>query len=249
MRANKKIAIVGTAPSSVMLVPMADPQWSIWACSPGCAVYLPTQPGYRVDEWYEPHRWGPREDWITAHFREFMRQFKGPVWVNPDHADQLVATGEIPTAVALPVDELIRHFGRRFWCSTPSYMIASAILQEPEEIGLFGIDMSATDEYGYQRASMHHFIDMAETRGIKITVPPESDLLYPPQMYAIHETDPVLIKWLARQREVQGRFNDAAVREQNARDEKHYLRGAVDNLAYMRANAWYYRNTHTPAPV
>ena len=30
-----KIAILGTAPSSMALAPFKDPAWSIWACSPG----------------------------------------------------------------------------------------------------------------------------------------------------------------------------------------------------------------------
>lgn len=229
-----KIAIVGTAPSSVGLVPMSDPSWTIWACSPACAVMLPQQVGYHVEAWFELHRWGPNEDWISAHFREFVRKFQGVLYVNPASLPTVVDTGEMPTAVAYPVDAMLQKFGRYFFTSSISWMLALAIEQNPEEIGIYGVDMSATEEYGYQRAGCHYFIQEAQRRGIKITVPPESDLLFPPPMYGIGEYNPIAIKLLAREKEVARRIADAERRKADAEREALYLAGAAENIKYMR---------------
>jgi hypothetical protein len=32
---GRKIAVMGSAPSSVALAPFGDPSWEIWGCSPG----------------------------------------------------------------------------------------------------------------------------------------------------------------------------------------------------------------------
>lgn len=242
----KKIAIVGTAPSSVTLVPMFDPSWTIWACSPACAVVLPSQPGYRVDEWFEIHRWGPNEGWLTAHFREFLRAFPNKVWTNPDMTGMLVETGQVPNAVPYPADAVLAEFGPRWFTSSPAWMMAKAIMEKPAEIGLFGIDMAAQDEWNDQRPGMHVWIDRADSRGIRITVPPESDLLYPARMYGMSETDPVQVKWMARRNEIKTRLADATQREQQAAYEKAFLSGAYENMEYMRSYQWYYRNTHIP---
>jgi len=44
-----KIAMIGTAPSSRMLAPFNDPEWTIWGSSPG-NMDLP-----RADAWFEIH--------------------------------------------------------------------------------------------------------------------------------------------------------------------------------------------------
>jgi hypothetical protein len=39
--ATKKIALIGSAPSSVGAAPYADRSWTIWGCSPGAAGKAP----------------------------------------------------------------------------------------------------------------------------------------------------------------------------------------------------------------
>jgi len=46
-----KIALVGSAPSSVLLAPYGDPSWEIWGCSPGVYYQAP-----RTEAWFELHR-------------------------------------------------------------------------------------------------------------------------------------------------------------------------------------------------
>ena len=45
-------------------------------------------------------------------------------------------------------------------------MLAMAIEQKPEAIGIWGVDMSADEEYSHQRPGCHYFIQRAQELGI-----------------------------------------------------------------------------------
>jgi hypothetical protein len=49
-----KIAVLGSAPSSVLKAPFGDASWEIWACSPGAYPHLS-----RITQFWEVHRWEP----------------------------------------------------------------------------------------------------------------------------------------------------------------------------------------------
>ena len=201
-----KIAIIGTAPGSMTLAPFDDPSWSIWACSPGAFPYCASK---RSDVWFEPHRWLPTapglpgapgtRPWFSADFHTFLGAHKGPVFMSE-------VQPTIPSSVRIPFEDLIAKYGPYFWTSTIAYMIAMAIdaLQdraargEQVAIGLWGVDMSATEEWSYQRPGCQHFIGLAMSLGINIVLPPESDLMRPPTMYGIGEHNPRHIALLAR---------------------------------------------------
>jgi hypothetical protein len=137
-----KIAILGSATSSRMLAPFNDPDWEIWACSPANCD-LP-----RIDAFFEIHgldtvlRQPEYKDfvaWCAKHPRIYMQE-KRP---------------EFPGAYVYPFEEMQRRFGKYFWTSSIAYMLALAIVKRPEAIGLFGVDMSASEEYAHQRPGCH----------------------------------------------------------------------------------------------
>lgn len=226
-----KIALIGSAPSSIRLAPYHDETWQIWACSPGAYGVVP-----RSDQWFETHRWEPQipgkpttgQPWFSPEYCEFLTRYKGTVWM----ADPLPP--EIPNAKVLPVDNLIAKYGPFFFTSSLAWMFAMAI-ETPgvTEIGMWGVDMAASEEYGYQRAGCQYFITLAMQKGIKITIPPESDILQPSYFYGITETSPMMIKMTARRNELMGRISAADQRAAQARDESFFLKGAVDNIDYM----------------
>lgn len=141
---------------------------------------------------------------------------------------------EVPGAIRLPVEELCEKYGPFFFTSSLSWMMAMA-LEVPgvTEIGLWGVDMSAGEEYGLQRPGCHHFIQLAHDRGIKVTIPPESDLLQPPFWYGVTENTPMMIKLTARRLELSNRKTQAEQRGAQANQEVHFLNGAIDDLDYM----------------
>jgi hypothetical protein len=213
-----KIAILGSAPSSLNLAPFNDPEWTIWGCSPGAAPHAK-----RSDAWFELHAWSNPA--LTPQYREFLAKQGLVYMIHP--------VKEVPGSAAFPLNGVIAEFGRYFFTSTPAWMIALAIQQKPETIGLWGIDMSAQGEYDFQRPGCQHFLEIAQTRGIQVVCPAESDLLEPPPLYGFSEADPMMVKWQVREQELKGRRAALEQQIEAATKESLFLAGALDNHAYI----------------
>ncbi len=240
-----KIAVMGTAGSSMELTPFKDESWSIWACSPGA---YPTVAKNRCNAWFEVHRWQPSapgqigapgtKPWFTAEYHAFMQQMKGPVFMS--ERDE-----SIPNSVAIQFDQLIEKYGPYFWTSTLAYMLAMAIdaLQERAAagekvaIGLFGVDMAASEEWAYQRPGCQHFIGLAMSLGIDVVLPPESDLMRPPTMYGIGELNPRHIRYMAKRAEVAARLASLTQQQQGVTQELIRTQGMLGEIDYTLA-AW-----------
>jgi hypothetical protein len=247
---TKKIALIGSAPSSVRLAPYADPTWELWACSPGAYPYVsPTRP----QAWFEIHRWEPpwgptgEKPWFTKDYIAFLASLKCPVYM-------IEPVPEIPTSVAYPKDAMIEKFGPWFFTSSLSWMFALAIHSGATEIGLWGVDMSAQEEWIGQRSGCHYFIDLARKMGITVTLPPESDLLRPPPLYGFAEADPMHVKLLSRENELKARIAECEATIQHKHSELMFLKGALDNNTYHQ-KTWVADQTalrlayQNPAPV
>jgi len=61
--------------------------------------------------------------------------------------------------------------------SSIAYMMALAMEEQPDTIGIFGVDMAEGEEYGYQRPNMAYLIGKAEGLGIEVVLHPASSLL------------------------------------------------------------------------
>jgi hypothetical protein len=221
----KRIALIGSAPSSVHLAPYGDSSWTIWACSPGAAPYVK-----RMDAWFEIHPLDDPHAGFTPDYIAWMAALACPVYLTG-------STTGIPAAVEYPRSEMVEKYGPYFFTSSLAWMFALALEQKPAEIGLWGVDMSATEEYGGQRAGCHHFITLARAMGIKVTVPLESDLLRPPMQYGFSSGSAMYRKLTTRRAELQKRVDAAASQYEHFRNEWNFLRGAVDDLNYM-LNTW-----------
>ena len=99
-------------------------------------------------------------------------------------------------------------------------------------IGLWGVDMAAQEEWQFQRSGCHYFIWEARKRGIKVTLPPESDLLRPPPLYGFAEADPHHVKLLVRKAEISQRLAACEQAMEAHGAERMFLRGALDDLEY-----------------
>ena len=219
-----KIALLGAAPSSRLIAPFHDPEWEIWACSP---------PNYdlpRVDAWFEIHNLD----------RKFANPSNKPYFdVLAKHQRVYIAKEDerLPNAILYPKDEMVAKYGRYFFTSSLAWMAALAIEMKPEKIGLWGVDMSAAEEYGYQRAGMHFFIREAERAGIKIYAPPQSDILQPIPLYGFKEQWASWQKSKTRRKELEERLNGIRSIMQQKHDEELILRGAIDDMNYQD-NTW-----------
>jgi hypothetical protein len=150
---------------------------------------------------------------------------------------------DMPGAQKIPHEALRAKYGDFFFTSTIAWMMAMAIecmIASDEEdqhyIGLWGVDMAATEEYGYQRAGCQFFAQVAQGLGIQVYVPPESDLLTPPPLYGLFESTHRGIKLTARQGELTSRMAVAQANKQKADQEVMFIQGAIDDMQYHMNN-------------
>ena len=226
---TKKIALCGSAPSSVRMAPYADPNVEIWPCSPGAYPHISVT---RPQAWFELHRyeppWGPAgpKPWFTNDYIAYMAKLRCPVYM-------IEPVPEIPNSVAYPKDEMLNKFGPFFFGSSLSWMFALAIHQGATEIALYGVDMSATEEWQDQRQGCHYFISIARAMGIKVTVPHESDLFLPCPLYGFKEVDPMHIKLLARENELKMRLAEVERQQAESAQAILFYKGALENNTYV----------------
>jgi len=241
----KGIAILGTASSSMALAPFKDMSWAIWACSPGA---YPICAQNRSDVWFEPHRWLPTppgqfgspgtKPWFSPEFHTFLAEHNGPVFMSE-------VQSSIPMSVRIPFEALIEKYGPYFWTSTVAYMIAMAIdvlapraaAGEKVAIGLWGIDMAATEEWSYQRPACQHFIGLAKSFGIDVLLPAESDLMRPPTMYGIGELNQRHIRLSARRADIIANINQLQAQHDDIIKKTMLLKGSLGELDYV-LGAW-----------
>jgi hypothetical protein len=241
-----KIAVLGSAPSSVLKAPFGDPGWEIWACSPGAYPHLS-----RISEFWEVHRWEPgvvgkpqtQKPWFTPEYVQWLRTVPPVVWVGDEEALK-----DLPNAKMLPVEQLLEKYGHYIWTSSIAYMLAMAIekilaaratrakgVVEQDVIGLWGVDMAANEElYSGQRSACQFFLQVLVGLKIEFFIPPESDLAVPPPMYGISETNHRAIKWLERRRELEARLAAVNVQVQSMHHQSLFLQGAIDDIDYMQ---------------
>lgn len=226
----KKYALLGSAPSSARFAPYDDLTWFMVGCSP--ALYPQAK---RLDVWMELHRFEPpiigkaelQVPWFSPEYCAWLGKLTIPVYMAEAIAD-------VPMSRPYPIREMVEKYGPYIWTSSLAYMMVLA-MEDPEcrEIGLWGVDMAATEEYKTQRPALQFLAVEAMKRGIKITVPPESDLLMPTPLYGIDESTPMAVKMLARKRELEGRLSTANQNLANISKEQVFLQGALDNVNYV----------------
>lgn len=219
-----KIAIVGTAPPHWQAAPFDDPEWEIWSLSRNYE-RLP-----RWDRWFELHRarhvcktWSPGKEEQEALMRNVYLEWlaehagKAPIYVNPDEP----AAQE---GVPFPADEVLAAFPRAYFTNTVSWMIAYALMQEPDAIGLWGVNMELAGEYAEQRPSCEYFIGIAEGRGVDVVIPETASLCKAPRLYALDPPNSFLAKLEER---------GDALRQEKAKIEK--MRRELDTKAAVLA--------------
>ncbi len=163
--AKKKICIVGFAPGNEA-APYDDESFEIWGVN---EMYMAKQVR-RVDVLFELHDY----KWICEGKRykehiDWLRNAKIPIMMQ-QHFD------DIPNSVPFPRKVLEEKYGAYF-TNTISWEIALATHIGVEEIHIYGVNMATDIEYQSQRPSCEYYIGLARGKGIKVYIPPESDLL------------------------------------------------------------------------
>jgi hypothetical protein len=187
----------------------------------------------RIDVWFELHgdlNWPGQGQWIEPYL-SWMHKASFELCVNSEIVDLFRRKVHI-----FPASLYVERHGPYWFTSSIAWMMAYAIDEGATEIGLYGCDMAVKDEYYEQRPGVRRWVEIAEEKGIKVIIPPESDLTQPPQLYGYSYTSPMGRKLMVRQTEIRERINRAqAKRAQLLRDldnEISHLNGALDQLDY-----------------
>lgn len=219
---KRKVAICAYAESSRMLAPFADKSFEIWGVNELYTV-VP-----RVDVLFELHdyKWLTQKERNPGHLK-WLQESKIPIFMLKHYDD-------IPMSFPFPKDQIVAEFGRYFTNSI-SWMVALAIKVGFEEIHMYGVDMAADSEYGTQRPSVEYFLGIAVGKGIKIYIPPQSDLLLCSSLYGFEDEGEtrMILRLKARKAELAGGMQKLQQAYENAQQQYYHLQGAQENTDYI----------------
>lgn len=219
---SRKIAIVGTCPSSRTLALRLPDDWALWVCAPGNEAFP------RVDAWFELHedldypceggRWQRYIDWLN------LQTF--PVYAQGDEL--------IRRAIRFPIERLVDAFGLYFFSSQVALMFAFAIESGATHVGLFGVDMAARSEYAHQKLGLLHFVTIARQRGIEVVAPPETEVLMPPPLYGYSFASPIGRKLRTRELEVRQEIARMEAERATLDARLQHFRGVLDDVDWAQ---------------
>jgi hypothetical protein len=151
----KKIAIVGLS-DSAKGAPWLDPEWEMWG--------LPWDREHYVmcDRLFEIHAYG---SWNTPEYWEELEDVGIPVYMQ-----EQCGLGSL----RYPIEDVVEEVGDWFTCST-AYMLALAIHEKPDVIGMWGI--TGSENYAHQRPNLEYLLWVAKHKGIKITMSDDCQLM------------------------------------------------------------------------
>ena len=220
---SDRVAICGFAPTSKDLAPFNDKGVEVWGCNE-LYDHIP-----RVDVIFEMHDRSEFESTFrNQRHLDWLRNATIPVYMVKHYDD-------IPNSIPYPLQHMTARFGTYF-NNTISYMIALAILMQYKWIGIYGVDMAHSTEYGSQRPSCEYFIGWArgraEIQGYPIIhIPEESELLKSNFLYGYvngEKEDKIISQKIAHfTRQHQAYMNNELMQ----RDAKNQYLGAVQGLS------------------
>ncbi len=83
----------------------------------------------------------------------------------------------VPNPVEYPIEEILEFLPYQSLDNTISYMMALAIYEGVDEIGLWGVHMRGAPTYEAERPSITYLMGLAQGKGIKVYIPPGNPLL------------------------------------------------------------------------
>lgn len=165
----RKVAIVARA-GTAALAPWRDTSWEIWGIP--CLRYP------RVDRLFEIHADDvSRKDAAHIVRDDAWRELAFPMYDDvPLYCDPS-RMHLSPSTVEYPLAEIEANFPRKYLENSIAYMVALAIHEGCDELGLWGVHMTGRAQFEYELPSVAYWTGFAEGRGVKVTIPPGSPLL------------------------------------------------------------------------
>ena len=206
---RKRVCILGTA-ETMGMAPFEDEGIEIWAHA--MCVDRKRSELKRYDKLFEMHskwKWMGRVDQLTEGGRPVIMQ---------RHFD------EVPESEAYPLEDVLKFFKREYMTNSVSQMVALAIMQGYQEIGLFGVHMAVDSEYAFERPNLEYYLGHAEARGIEIWLPDEASILKANYLYGYEENKSTALL-LGIMHDAEEKVTQFSQQELSARDSKHQAMG------------------------
>ena len=163
----RKVALVGKA-STGNEAPWHSPDWEIWG--------MPWITAPRYTRLFDLHE--------QAMYDEADVPPSDVVWNEKwlDHTKEypiytFKSRMHIPNAVEYPLEEVLNDLPIPYLENSVAYMMALAIYEEVDEIGLWGVHMRGAPTYEIERPSITYLAGLANGRGIKVHIPPGNPLM------------------------------------------------------------------------
>lgn len=243
---NRKAAIIGYTVHKNQ-APWGDPEWDLFGLNDA----------YRQPEWQavlgdRVHQAAGRVVWFQLHHQEADGTFRYGA-SDPNHLEVMARMPvrvvcwqphpRIPNSEAYPEAQVYDLFPRKYFNNSISWMIAWAVANDYQEIGVYGVDMAldaiTNAEYAHQRPSCEYFIGWCEARGITVHIPEQSDLCKTVGLYGKDDTTAFRKKLLQRHEEL-------IARENQMREECRVRALHLANCEGARQNTEYILRTWAP---
>lgn len=164
----RRVAIVAKGGTGVN-APYRDPSWEIWG--------MPWIRYPKVDLLFECHEKQMVND--ATGFEKFDAGWRALAFPLYDGVKMLCPPcrlQDFPHATEYPLKAVLSSLPIPYLENSVAYMLAYAIYQQVDEIGLWGVHMWGTREMEWERPSVVYLIGLAQGRGIKVTNAPGSPL-------------------------------------------------------------------------
>lgn len=224
----RKILILGTGPQWQE----APKGWETWTL-PSHFEHVKPDRVYEVHSqkaliqfWNEDHN---KE--FQAKKREWMKSLGEKLKIHPTLKEMFPEAEEIDYAKHL------NTFGKYF-TSSASWMMAEAIEEKPDVIGIWGFNMCSETEYGHQKPGLTYLIGWAKALGIKVEVAPSSELLSTPYVYGLQDKPQMLDSIIHRKREVMRIAEQSEDEFMLAKEKSDRAKGFIEAMEFIERNFW-----------
>lgn len=238
---RKRVAIIAFTEHHRQ-APWQDDAWELWGLNDLTPTFLQLGGPGIFDSgrcrWFQLHRPNPDGSYHGArdphHHQWLTQQTTMPIYMWEPHP-------EVKAAVPYPVFDILKYFQPwPYFNNSVSWMIALAIAEGFEEIGVYGVDMALDGitgaEYSHQRPSCEYFLGIAWGRGIRLHLPDESELLKCAYLYGFDNVMPTRRKLLARFQQLEQQDAELSAEYENIKRAMHHCRGAKVNTEWLLRN-------------
>jgi len=167
---KRKVAIVVRA-ATHQLAPWKNTEWEIWG--------VPWISYPRISRFFEVHE----ETYYTGpdELRDGMAAQNAERWPDVPVYCPASRAHAFKKPVRYPLKGILECLPIQFLEDSVAHMIACAIYEGVDELGLYGVHMmperhAQMGAYFFHRPSVTYLVGLAQGRGIKVTIPPGSPL-------------------------------------------------------------------------